>query len=390
MITLDQLNALSSEGFVATLAGIFEHSPWVARGAAQRRPFASRLDLIDAMQGVVHEASAGRQLDLILAHPPLGAGRTAVPLTRASTEEQRRAGLDACTEADLARLRALNDAYRARHGFPFILAVRGHGPQSIIAAFERRLGNESAAERAMALEQIGSIAGFRLADTVASPTAPEVLAMLARLEAQGPGSAGARVREWMLAAGLELAAVEGQDLLGVRGAALATAPRPLVGESLPTGAPMPPGARLLLGAYHDPASQALCHEGWLGVTLGIAVAQSLKQTATRLPFDLLVWSRPPEAGRRVAALLPTAAAIHGCVALAPQDARGDAPALAPLLRAGACEDQVFAIVRQSLPGFGPQREPELDAASVGRASRLLEEFIRGSADGSDARTFVWS
>jgi OHCU decarboxylase len=377
VITLELLNTLPPERFVATLAGIFEHSPWVAQGAAERRPFASRLDLLDAMRNVVHDAPAGRQQGLILAHPPLGAGRTALPLTQASTEEQRRAGLDACTEADLARLRELNDAYRARHGFPFILAVRGHDPQSIIAAFERRLGNEPAAERAMALEQIGRIAGFRLADAVASPAAPEVLAMLARLEAQGAGPAGARVREWMLAAGLDLAAVQAQDLLGVRRAAVALAPRLLL------------GAHLLLGAQHGPASQALCHEGRLGLTLGIAVAQSLKQTAVRLPFDLLVWARPSEGGRSAAALLSDAAEIRGCVALALEDAAGDTRALAPLLRAGACKDRVLAIVRQPAPGFGPGGEPELDAASVGRASRLLEEFIRGSTDGIDARTFVW-
>lgn len=372
MITLELLNTLPPERFVATLAGIFEHSPWVAQGAAERRPFASRLDLLDAMRKVVLDAPADRQQGLILAHPPLGAGRTALPLTQASAEEQRRAGLDACTEADLARLRELNDAYRARHGFPFILAVRGHGPQSIIADFERRLGNEPAAERAMALEQIGRIAGFRLADAVASPAAPEVLAMLARLEAQEAGPAGAPVREWMLAAGLDLAAVQAQDLLGVRRAAVALAPR------------------LLLTAHFDPASQALCHEGRLGLTLAIAVAQSLKQTAVRLPFDLLVWARPSEGGRSAAALLSDAAEIRGCVALALEDAAGDARALAPLLRAGACEDRVLAIVRQPAPGFGPGGEPELDAASVGRASRLLEEFIRGSTDGIDARTFVWS
>jgi len=153
---------------------------------------------------------------------------------------------------------------------------------------------------------------------------------------------------------------------------------------------LPLGARLLLGAHHDSASQALCHEGLLGATLGIAVAQSLKQTATRLPFDLLVWARASDPGRSAAALLSDEAAIRGCVALAPDDAAGDGHALAPLLRAGDCEDRVLAIVWQSSPGLGPRRELELDAASVGRASRLLEEFIRGSTDGSDARTFVWS
>jgi len=167
MISLESLNALPAEEFVAALTGIFEHSPWVAARAAARRPFDSRQQLLDAMRTVVEEASPADQLALIRAHPQLGTrGRNQPALTAASAQEQRGAGLQACTAQDFARLDALNAAYLEKFGMPFILAVRGHDPASIIANFESRLANPPAIEQQAALRQIGLIAGFRLDDAV--------------------------------------------------------------------------------------------------------------------------------------------------------------------------------------------------------------------------------
>jgi OHCU decarboxylase len=169
-ISLQQLNRLSTDEFVERLTGIFEHSPWVAARAATQRPFASRQLLIAAMRTVVDEASPAEQLALIRAHPPLGSrGRSLTQLTVASAREQRDAGLQACTPQDSARLDVLNAAYHERFGMPFILAVRGHDPASIIATFEARLANDPVTEQATALREIGLIAGFRLADAVTDP-----------------------------------------------------------------------------------------------------------------------------------------------------------------------------------------------------------------------------
>jgi OHCU decarboxylase len=167
-LTLAQLNAAPADEFVRQLAGIFEHSAWVAARAAPRRPFASRQQLLVAMCSVVDEAPAAEQLTLIRAHPQLATrGRSESALTHASAQEQRGAGLQACTPQDFARLDQLNAAYQARFAMPFIMAVRGHEPKSIIAAFEARLTNPPDVERATALREIGLIAGFRLADAVA-------------------------------------------------------------------------------------------------------------------------------------------------------------------------------------------------------------------------------
>ena len=102
---------------------------------------------------------------LIRAHPEL-AGRAAIrgKLTQQSEREQQGAGLAACTPEEFALLHALNAQYAARFGFPFILAVRGHTRDSVIAALEARIHNTLERERAVALEQIDRIAAFRLGD----------------------------------------------------------------------------------------------------------------------------------------------------------------------------------------------------------------------------------
>ena len=168
MLSIEALNAMSVQDFTSALASIFEHSPWVAARAAAQRPFAGREALYHAMCAQVAQASVAEQDALIQAHPKLGArGRQRAQLTRSSSTEQRRAGLDACSDEEFAQLLQLNEQYVARFGFPFILAVRGHTPQSILAAIRGRLANDAATERTTALQQIDRIAGLRLADAVA-------------------------------------------------------------------------------------------------------------------------------------------------------------------------------------------------------------------------------
>lgn len=170
--TLAALNAMTRPEFVAALSGIFEHTDWVAARAARSRPFRSRLELLAAMRAQVAQAQTEDQLALIRAHPPLRARSVLDPaLTAASTLEQRRAGLEGCTAAEAARLEELNAGYLAKFGFPFILAVRGHDPASIIRRCEQRLTHAAAIEHATALREIGRIAEYRLAERVTDAAA---------------------------------------------------------------------------------------------------------------------------------------------------------------------------------------------------------------------------
>ena len=167
MTTLQSLSSLDRDAFIAALDGIFEHSPWVAAAAWEKRPFGSFEALREALLRAMREAGHARQLALVRAHPEL-AGRASVrgELTAESSREQAGARLDACTPEEFARLQSLNSAYNAKFGFPFIMAVRGHDRQQIIERFSQRLTNAPEVEFVEALRQIERIATLRLTDLV--------------------------------------------------------------------------------------------------------------------------------------------------------------------------------------------------------------------------------
>ncbi|MEJ2121989.1 MAG: 2-oxo-4-hydroxy-4-carboxy-5-ureidoimidazoline decarboxylase [Alphaproteobacteria bacterium] len=166
-VTLKALNAMPMEDFATVLGDVFEHSPWVPEGAAGARPFASLETLHDAMVAVVLAAPHPQKLALIRAHPDL-AGRLAVEggLTRASTSEQASAGLDHCTPEEFERFQSLNAAYKAKFGFPFVMAVKGRSRAEILDSFAQRLDNDRETEFDEALAQIAEIARLRLTEII--------------------------------------------------------------------------------------------------------------------------------------------------------------------------------------------------------------------------------
>lgn len=167
------VNALGAADFIALFGDVAEHSPWVAERAASVRPFADREAAVAAFVAAVRDASPESQLALIRAHPDL-ADRAAVAddsgsggIAVESRREQAGAGLDRLTPAEFERFADLNARYRAHFGFPFIFAVKGADKQMILAAFEERIGNDSATERATALANVERILRFRIEDRIA-------------------------------------------------------------------------------------------------------------------------------------------------------------------------------------------------------------------------------
>jgi OHCU decarboxylase len=112
----------------------------------------------------VDAAGHDEKLALLRAHPDL-AGKLAVgELTAASASEQAGAGLDRCTPEEFDRLQDLNARYKAKFGFPFIMAVKGRRRGEIIAAFGRRIENSPETEFETALAEVHRIALLRLMD----------------------------------------------------------------------------------------------------------------------------------------------------------------------------------------------------------------------------------
>jgi 2-oxo-4-hydroxy-4-carboxy-5-ureidoimidazoline decarboxylase len=166
---LADINRMTHDEFVSALGGIVEHSRWIAEGAWSRHPFASVDALHAAMMEVLADAPQVTKLKMLRAHPEL-AGKAAIrgELTRDSTVEQSGAGLDQCSPQEFSRLTALNKAYNAKFGFPFIIAVKGLDRATIIERFGARVANDRGTEFTEALDQVARISRLRLAALVES------------------------------------------------------------------------------------------------------------------------------------------------------------------------------------------------------------------------------
>jgi 2-oxo-4-hydroxy-4-carboxy-5-ureidoimidazoline decarboxylase len=167
--TLADLNACSKDDFVAALVNIFEYSPWIAEQAASARPFAGVNALFAAMKAVVDRAPSELRLALIKGHPDL-ANKTqrAAGLTAESSDEQNSVGLDRLSDAEYDAFERVNNAYRSKFGFPYVVCVRRHTKDSILRDFERRLPNDANTETQASIAEICRIAALRLDRQVAS------------------------------------------------------------------------------------------------------------------------------------------------------------------------------------------------------------------------------
>ncbi|MFC4321802.1 2-oxo-4-hydroxy-4-carboxy-5-ureidoimidazoline decarboxylase [Litchfieldia salsa] len=163
MMNLTVLNGLTEDEFTETLGEIYEHSPWVAKQAAQYRPFETIDVLHQAMMEVVSNAPTEDKLMLIREHPNLG---DKIEMSNDSTKEQHGAGLQNLTEEEFSQFQSLNKAYMQKFGFPFIFAVKGKNKQDVYESLLQRIEHIEAEEFTTALKEIDKIAGFRLRDKI--------------------------------------------------------------------------------------------------------------------------------------------------------------------------------------------------------------------------------
>ena len=156
-LTLDDLNAMAQSDFVAALGDVYEHSPWVAEAAWTDRPFESVETLHQRMKQVVDTASREQQLELLLAQ---------IGMTDSSKQEQAEAGLDQLSKAQYETFDRLNETYRDTFDFPFIMAVKNESPDAIETAMRARIDNSPAREFRTAIDEVHTIARFRLDERI--------------------------------------------------------------------------------------------------------------------------------------------------------------------------------------------------------------------------------
>lgn len=315
-LTLDLLNAATPEEAVQMLAGIYEHSPWIAKKALAQRPFKSLAALKYALAQTVREASPEQQLALIKAHPEL-AGKLAEQgqLTAESSHEQQTAGLKACSPEELAAIQRLNAEYSAKFGWPFILAVRGpRGTgltrQQIIATFARRLEGHADFERAECLRNIHRIAEIRLNDKFGvEPTLGNQVWDCAELLAQHSDVDDALTVTYLTPAHI---ACQQQLVRWMKDCGFDEVEIDAVGNVVGVyHGSTPDSPRLLTGSHFDTVRNGGKYDGRLGIFVPMVCVRQLHLQQKRMPFGIEVIGFAEEEGQRYKATFLGSGAVIG-------------------------------------------------------------------------------
>ena len=319
-LTLLQLNTVPPDEAARMLAGLHEHSPWIAEQALQQRPFRSLAHLKHCMVQVLAAAGRDAQVALVRAHPEL-AGKAMVnnALTAESTNEQNKAGLTNCTPQELAQIAGLNAAYMAKFGFPFILAVRGPrgtglSKREILATFERRLLNHPVFELQECLRNIHRIVEIRLNDKfgtmpVIGDTVWDWHEALSVHSDPGYAENGQLTVTYLTDAHRACAA---QIAAQMRDCGFDDVAIDAVGNVVGRYHAAVPGARALLtGSHYDTVRNGGKYDGRLGIFVPMACVRELHGAGLRLPFAVEVVAFAEEEGQRYKATFLGSGALIG-------------------------------------------------------------------------------
>ncbi len=319
-ITLHDINTASAADAARQLAGLHEHSPWIAERALAHRPFRSLAHLKHCMVQVLASAGREAQVALIRAHPELaGKAMASNTLTSESTNEQNKAGLTQCTAQELQKIGQLNAAYAERFGFPFILAVRGPRGSGltkaeILATFERRLLNHPHFELQECLRNIHRIVELRLNDKfgVAPDQGNRVWDWHEQLSVhtdEGYAELGQLTVTYLTDAHRACAA---QIADRMRSCGFDTVHIDAVGNVVGRYHASSNGAAsLLTGSHYDTVRNGGKYDGRLGIFVPMACVAALHAAGRRLPFGIEVVAFAEEEGQRYKATFLGSGALIG-------------------------------------------------------------------------------
>ena len=159
---INKINKLPQSEFIKIFANIFENARWIAEELYNQKPFDNFEELSSKTLNIFETATKEKQLKILNAHPDLANKAKISLLTPDSLKEQTSAGLDQCTEGEFNEFKHLNEQYKKKFGFPFILAVKGKNKNEILDNFKKRISFDSTTEFDQAIKQVKQIGSLRL------------------------------------------------------------------------------------------------------------------------------------------------------------------------------------------------------------------------------------
>ena len=161
MDLIGMFNKLSKTEFISTFGNIFEKTEWIAERCYESKPYNNLDELISKMMEIFENTEKERHLEILNSHPDLAVEKK---LTDDSKNEQKNASLNQCTNKEFLEFKKLNEEYKKKFGFPFIIAVKGKNKEEILNSFRQRITNNINSEFEEAKKQVKKIASLRLGE----------------------------------------------------------------------------------------------------------------------------------------------------------------------------------------------------------------------------------
>ncbi len=163
MDSIDKFNKLSKAEFISIFGNIFEKTEWVAERCYESKPYNNLDELVSKMMKIFENSEKEKHLEILNSHPDLAVEKK---LTEDSKNEQKNASLNQCTDEEFVEFKKLNEEYKKKFGFPFIVAVKGKNKEEILNSFRQRITNNINLEFEEAKKQVKKIASFRLGEII--------------------------------------------------------------------------------------------------------------------------------------------------------------------------------------------------------------------------------
>jgi len=163
MDSIDKFNKLSKTEFISIFGNIFEKTEWIAERCYESKPYNNPDELVSKMMKIFENSEKEKHLEILNSHPDLAVEKR---LTENSKNEQKNASLNQCNDKEFLEFKNLNEEYKKKFGFPFIIAVKGKNKEEILNSFRQRITNNINLEFEEAKKQVKKIASFRLDEII--------------------------------------------------------------------------------------------------------------------------------------------------------------------------------------------------------------------------------
>ncbi|HEY8169263.1 MAG TPA: 2-oxo-4-hydroxy-4-carboxy-5-ureidoimidazoline decarboxylase [Candidatus Limnocylindrales bacterium] len=169
-LAIEDLDRLTDADFAQAVAPLFEGAPRFLTRLTASRPFGSPTEMFATARRIAQAMPEPEQLELIDAHPRLGAAPGSVSALSFVEQGYDRDAADAAAEAERRRVAAelgrLNTAYEARFGFRYCVFVAGRPRADLLPGLEAALTADRGAELRRAIDAVVDIAADRYASLI--------------------------------------------------------------------------------------------------------------------------------------------------------------------------------------------------------------------------------